>query len=1431
MNTKARKFLLLLLIGFLSMPMLQAQQTKTYYDYNKDWTFGIHGGFSWQNGDLNYDRFGGGLGLTLGKRVYGNPGSAFAWDWRARLLYSNSFGQGFEKYTDLDANELLSGISDAQDNNYSSLGYAYTNYRTDMVDLDFEGVLTLNRLRERTGVVVQLFGGLGLNFYETTTDQLNNDGLIYDYGSIDSTLSASDKRGNLYDLRNEVFRDGNYETSQGTRLSFMPTWGFGLGYQPVDWFSFGVEHRFGYPVGDDKLNGVEGDNLDRNWVRDIHNLSYLYARFHFGVESDCLPPSISVTSPTANPYSTQAPSVTIDAEIREVSGRNDLEVTVNNLPNYSYSYSPSSDRFSMPVLLQKGENVIRIVAKNSCEEEDVAVIRVIYNPNVVAGTPPTVTFTSPSTNQYSTYESSYNLAASVKKVATKNDLTFTFNGKTTSNFSYRNNVVKSNLDLRVGTNTVQIKGVNNYGEDVQTITIIRKERAPEVLAPRVTITDPSNNPFRTRSNSKRVVAKIEHVDSKSNVQFTVNGRNRDFSYNTRTGQLTSTIQLERGTNTVVVTGSNSAGTDQDDVRIIFEEEVITPPTVNPPKVTVTRPRSNTATVTNNRYEIVATIRNVNSKNQVGFKMNGRNISAFSYNSRTDKFTANVTLEEGANVFEITGSNSAGRDADGGNIIYKKNTPPAVQPPTVQITTPNNGAVVTTNRQVVKATVRNVTNKSQITFKVNGQTSNIFSYNATSDRFESTINLVEGQNTIEVSAANTAGRDQDNVNVIFRNPQFPPVITVTRPATNPATVTQSSAMVQAGITNITMKSQLTFKVNGRNANFTWNPAQKVLSSNVALNEGANRFEITATNGAGNDQKTGVIVYKKPVQVQRPTVNITVPSQNPFTTTKSSEAITATIRNVASATGVSFVLNGRTSTNFTYNPSTGQFNATVSLKEGSNNFKITGTNTAGSANDSGVIIYRKPVTVSPPQVAISSPNNNTVVQNDKKIIVATVKNVTSASDVTFIVNGSTSTDFTFNVNSKQFRGNATLKKGANRIEVKGRNTAGQDADNVSITYKPIVKCDKPTISMIAPTANPFVALDIFAIRASVNLISGSQDIKVTANGITVPSSKWSYTNSTKLLDIDYTNWKPGKNILVISATNSCGTTTKTVNIVFNKVSPPAINFTKPIGNGGSTKVTVNRATISANITNASKSDISLIVNGISTRFNFSRSTLVATAVLKEGKNIIQITATNAAAKKVESVTVNYDKPTFPPKVTFTSPSGNTTVKSNRTNIKAIVKNIDDKSAVIIMVNGKRINSFSFLQKSGAVSFNANLKEGDNNIQIAVRNKVGADVKSITVKYQKKTIVPSNRGTRNSKEGKSIKKSTKSSGKAQTPKKPKVKKPSTKKPVNKTKVKTTKKPKVKKPSTKKPKVKKPSTKKPSTRKSKVKKPSTSNKKEKDQ
>jgi len=126
----------------------------------------------------------------------------------------------------------------------------------------------------------------------------------------------------------------------------------------------------------------------------------------------------------------------------------------------------------------------------------------------------------------------------------------------------------------------------------------------------------------------------------------------------------------------------------------------------------------------------------------------------------------------------------------------------------------------------------------------------------------------------------------------------------------------------------------------------------MASNLALNVGNNTFVITGRNSAGRDSKTTVIIYKLPQK--KPTVVITAPNKNPFSTLVDKVTVTATILNVSGKSQVAFSTNGRASTSFSFIGTS--FTAmNVPLDTGSNTFVITGTNGAGQDTKSTVVIY--------------------------------------------------------------------------------------------------------------------------------------------------------------------------------------------------------------------------------------------------------------------------------------------------------------------------------------------------------------------------------------------------------------------------------------------------------------------------------------------
>ena len=100
-------------------------------------------------------------------------------------------------------------------------------------EFTFEGVLTLNKLREKTGWIIYGFGGIGITRYDVNRDILNgtsnsifDDGFPYDYSSLtfESEIQTAIQLQNLSDKHFETEVEKN-------RLRFMPSLGFGIGYQ------------------------------------------------------------------------------------------------------------------------------------------------------------------------------------------------------------------------------------------------------------------------------------------------------------------------------------------------------------------------------------------------------------------------------------------------------------------------------------------------------------------------------------------------------------------------------------------------------------------------------------------------------------------------------------------------------------------------------------------------------------------------------------------------------------------------------------------------------------------------------------------------------------------------------------------------------------------------------------------------------------------------------------------------------------------------------------------------------------------------------------------------------------------------------------------------------------------------------------------------
>ena len=237
-----------------------------YVNYNNDtgWNLGFNLGGTWQeterqNNNSAFSRPFAGFsrGFTLGKSIYEKEDKFFSFDLRFRYLKGEN--SGWTAIADSFASPY--GIYGMPFDNDDSV-FAYQNYQMKFNEYTFEGVLTLNELREKTGLIIYGFGGLGLTYYNINRDILNGttditfSGDPYDY----SSLSFISDRQTAIDLKR--LSDKNFETEiERNKLKFMPSLGLGVGYQFNERWSMGVEHKITYALSNN-INDIDNTSIN-----------------------------------------------------------------------------------------------------------------------------------------------------------------------------------------------------------------------------------------------------------------------------------------------------------------------------------------------------------------------------------------------------------------------------------------------------------------------------------------------------------------------------------------------------------------------------------------------------------------------------------------------------------------------------------------------------------------------------------------------------------------------------------------------------------------------------------------------------------------------------------------------------------------------------------------------------------------------------------------------------------------------------------------------------------------------------------------------------------------------------------------------------------------------------------------------------------------
>ena len=1022
---------LLLAFALFVCNAIFAQQVGTYYPARTGgfWSIGLNAGTAYQSSDICAKSGGWGLGLTVAKNAFYRPGAVFSFDWRGRLLYDESYGDDTKRSYGIKYNTAANGTNYFGLNYTKSPGYIYANYRTRMLELGFEGVLTFNRLRERTGVVASIFGGVGVDWYSVYTDQ-STYGLKYDYKAIDSTLSTSGIRALL-----NATRDGGYETAADGNSSglgsfrIMPSLGFELGYQFAPRFYAGISHKTTFSRTN-TLDGYQWDNTNNVTAgNDWAHYTSLQLVWELGNRERKRedPPQVTITVPNVSPYTSEKPFTLVAADISNVRQKSQVKLIVNGRAR---DFNFNNPKFYQDIELQNGRNTIEVMAENSAGKDSKTVI-IFYNPSVgQSNNPPVLNSNSPEVRinypnetPARTSEYTYNVFATTKYVYRKEDVSLTVNGQYVD-FNYKNNEVTSSISLKNGNNDVRVDVRNNIGATYDAaVIIVEKTNTPNnttptipsrtpATPPTVQVTSPENN-SKSVEKTVRVTAMTTNVNKATDVSVSVNGsRQNDVYYDSRSGQVTFNAPLTLASNAIVVSVQNADGKAKDQITVTYlaplEHKLVRP------KVNILTPSQ--GSVFNNRFcSLTAKVQYVGSKTDITVLLNGNPITDFTF-SGSKQVNCDISLNEGNNTILVRGTNMVGTDEESIVVRYERE----MRPPSVQITSPTSDITTELSNYAVRATLKNVGSRNDIRMTINDVATSSFNFNGST--LDSYVKLNEGNNRIVISVKTNDGSAQDQVSIRYEVPRpvvLPPNVAFTKP-TSAGTTTQSATYAFAArVDNINNKGQITVTVNGRNVtNFGLVNGEVRVTAN--LQSGENTCTVSVRNDSGNasDNTTVIREVIANTEPQTPTTGggkvITRPNTEPETPTNGGNTGPRRPR-----TGTEETPTGVDAPNTPSAPTTGP-----------GNFKL---RKAPTLSD----IYTA-VPVSDPTKPVS----------DICTISATTTGITTAEQITLTVNGSTVSNYSFS--NGQLKYEFKLQSGKNTINVKVENRFGNVEKSAEVSF---------------------------------------------------------------------------------------------------------------------------------------------------------------------------------------------------------------------------------------------------------------------------------------------------------------------------------------------------------------------------------------------
>ena len=1279
---------------------LNAYSQRVDYDHTSKWFLGFNVGATWNSTDVK-NQTSAGWGFTLGKSYNYDYGKILSFDLRGRYLRGYWYGQDF------DTTSLVNYSGGALTSYKDSLGFSVNNFQADVHRLALELAIHANKLRERTGLDPYIFGGVGLTWNQTYGDLKNEFG---DY-AYDDLLNNGELNSSMIENTLDGIFDAPLDgSSDKYKVNFMPSLGFGLGYQVGKRVSIGIEHKTTFTLADNFDGYISTSPRAKN---DRYHYTSFYIQFRFRTNESTNSNDETTntnTSNNINNYNTACPKPVITASQNAVTGNNNtylLEANISNVNNANEITIINQNGVNIPfnlinqnkiqanVSLIPGANTFTITAQNNCGK-DVKSITVNYNPCVN----PTIIITNPSSRDITVTSPSYVFSAIVQNISNRQEISLFVNNTSISNFTFNPSTgqIQSNLLLNAGSNTIRVEALNNCGTISASTTIIYNN----CIVPQLQLINPSASGSTVSTSAINI--KVNATGFLNRNEFTIlhNGV-QILNYSMNNNVLDIPLQLSLGLNTITINGTNLCGSDATSFTVTYQNCVA-------PIISLITPANNISTTITGAYRCRMKVEN-SQQNNIKVMLNNQQINNFTYNAATKILEASLTLTAGANTIVISASNPCGTDVE---TVYINNE--NCKSPTVVINGTNNATVVNSS-YTWTAQIQNITNAQGISVSQNGNPIN-FDYSNGIVTCFSTLQL--GNNTFLVSASNGCGRDSKSLTVQFIKCEQP---SVSINGESGSTVTSAAYLLSANVINMASAQGLTLTFNGTPINnFTYLNNQ--LSANINLNLGKNTFVLSAINACGNSTETFIIYYN---QCNAPVVTLSADLPNNSFTEATNITLNASITNYTNQTVIQVTKNGAVVSGYTNN--NGQISGTINLPLGITTFIVNASNQCGQDTKTYVINRCKI-----PTISLITPATNTSSTLTEAFQFRMKVENSEQNNINLMLNNQQISNFTYNAATKIVEASLTLIAGANTIVINASNPCGTDVETVFINNG---NCKTPTV-VINGTNNSTVVNPSYTWTAQIQNIANAQGLSVSQNGNPI---NFDYSNG---LITCFSTLQLGGNLFVVNAANECGRDSKNLTVQLIKCEQPSVSIN---GESGST-VTSSVYLLSANVINmASAQGITLTFNGTPmNNFTYLNNELSANITLIPGENTFVLSALNACGNGTETFIIYYNQCDAPTVALSANLPNNSITEATSITLNASITNYTNQTVIQVTKNGNILSGYT--NNNGQISGTINLQLGITTLIVTASNQCGQDTKTYVINRCKSPtislITPNNNQT---------------------------------------------------------------------------------------